>query len=293
MYNIPVNIWIPHSYPHTPPFVFVTPTDSMIIKESKNVEIRGKVHLPYLHYWPSHPDQYNLVELVRILCVVFGQHPPVYNKTSSKASSPIKPPSSFLPSDAISRTTVEVEDLSKRNSNLITPSSSSISQSGSPSPHMVSSSLPPPISMEMTSLGQINLSSGKVPEQRPYRSTPSISQGKASNHSDESRSNHSLQSAVFEKIQQQLRTMEQTKTREMETLLRINAQLRENSQKLTLSLRTLTEEGKKLDANIESVQRKIQDMKDLVNISESEQELDVDEILLTDNAIYRQYVNEV
>jgi ESCRT-I complex subunit TSG101 len=290
MYNIPVNIWIPHSYPHTPPFVFVTPTDSMVIKESKNVEIKGKVHLPYLHYWPSRPDQSNLVELVRILCVVFGQHPPVYNKTSGKTPSPIKTPSSPLPSDTLLRTVAPAEDLSKRNLNLTTPSSTSISTSGSVSRHPTSSSLPPPspppMPMEATSLGQTNLSPSRIPEQ-PYRSTP-VSQRKAPSHPDESRSNHSLQSAVFEKIQQQLRMMEQSKTREMETLLRINAQLRENSQKLTSDLKTLTEEGKKIDANIESVQRKIQDMKDLVNISESEQELDVDEILLTDNAIYRQ-----
>lgn len=290
MYNIPVVIWIPHSYPHTSPFVFVTPTDSMVIKESKNVELTGKVHLPYLTYWPSHSEHYNLVELVRILCVVFGQQPPVYNKAPKKTNSPIKTTNVTIPSVAHLNSTNPMDVLNHHTSTsnpLISPYAS-ISSLSKP---LVSTSLSPHPSnfIESTLMNQ-PVESHNVLTDSSNRQTVSGSLNENSHtYFDETTtSNYTLQSAVVEKIQKQIKTIEQTKTREMETLLRINSQLKDNSQKLVSGQKLLVEEGLKIDTNIDSLHRKIQDMKNLINSSETERELDADEILLPNNTIHRQ-----
>lgn len=275
MYNIPVNIWIPHSYPHTPPFVFVTPTDSMVIKESKNVDTTGKAHLPYLHYWPSRPDQCNLVELVRMLCVIFGQQPPVYNKPSQTAA-PVRTPTS--------------------------PSKSSVAHSASTSP-TITSNYAPTLAISDLSISTSSPSLSSVPmpptSSQHYEMYPSTPANKPQ-HQPRFSATHeklpieneptkaSLQSAVFTKIQQQLKATERAKTYEIENFLRINSQLKENSQKLTQAIKSLNEEDKKMDLHLEFIRQKIRDMKDFVNSSEMEHELDVDEITLTHNTIHHQ-----
>jgi ESCRT-I complex subunit TSG101 len=248
IYNIPINIWIPHTYPHTSPFVFVTPTETMVIKESKNVDLTGKVHLPYLHYWPSRPDQCNLLELARVLGVVFGQQPPVYHKPSSatkliKTSPPL---ATSTTNDVTTTSHTSIERLSDISHPLVSAASPSTTSSKSLYP-----SLQQPVMAAADDMA-------------------------------------SLQLAIFQKIQQQLQTVERTKTQEMEHLLRINAQLKENTQKLTQGITLLDQKIYKMDRESESLRQNILDMKNMVTISEAEQEVDIDEIALTNHVIHRQ-----
>ncbi|XP_062596651.1 tumor susceptibility gene 101 protein-like isoform X1 [Saccostrea cucullata] len=83
VYNIPIVIWILDKYPYYPPIVFVNPNSMMRIKPGRNVDPNGKVDLPYLHNW-RYP-QSELLILVQILVLVFGEEPPVFSKAVPKA----------------------------------------------------------------------------------------------------------------------------------------------------------------------------------------------------------------
>jgi ESCRT-I complex subunit TSG101 len=85
-YNIPMNFFIVEMYPYHPPMCFVAPSENMIIKpRHRHVNSQGLCYLPYLSQWNAQVS--NLYELVNNLSAVFGQEPPVFQKTSSTPSS--------------------------------------------------------------------------------------------------------------------------------------------------------------------------------------------------------------
>ncbi|XP_070532603.1 caspase-3-like [Ptychodera flava] len=93
-YNIPVCIWLMDTHPYNAPMAFVKPTSDMLVKPSKYVDANGRVYLPYLHEW-RHPTS-DLVGLVQVMCVIFGENSPLYSRTS--AHPPYRP--SYPPGQA-------------------------------------------------------------------------------------------------------------------------------------------------------------------------------------------------
>ncbi|XP_063802420.1 tumor susceptibility gene 101 protein isoform X1 [Pseudophryne corroboree] len=83
-YNIPICLWLLDTYPYNPPICFVKPTSTMTIKTGKHVDANGKIYLPYLHEW-KHPPS-DLLGLIQILVVVFGEEPPVFSRSSAPAT---------------------------------------------------------------------------------------------------------------------------------------------------------------------------------------------------------------
>ncbi|KAM9149268.1 tumor susceptibility gene 101 protein isoform 1-T1 [Pangshura tecta] len=83
-YNIPICLWLLDTYPFNPPICFVKPTSSMTIKTGKHVDANGKIYLPYLHEW-KHP-QSDLIGLIQIMIVVFGEEPPVFSRPTISSS---------------------------------------------------------------------------------------------------------------------------------------------------------------------------------------------------------------
>ncbi|XP_061416862.1 tumor susceptibility gene 101 protein-like [Lethenteron reissneri] len=81
IYNIPVQVWLFHTHPYQPPYCFVKPTSSMLIKEGKHVGKDGRVYLPYLHEWKAHAS--DLLGLVHVMLAVFGEQPPLYSRPRS------------------------------------------------------------------------------------------------------------------------------------------------------------------------------------------------------------------
>ena len=51
VYNIPICIWLMDTHPYNPPMVYVKPTSTMQIKSGRNVDMNGKIDLPYLREW--------------------------------------------------------------------------------------------------------------------------------------------------------------------------------------------------------------------------------------------------
>ncbi|PWN54437.1 UEV-domain-containing protein [Violaceomyces palustris] len=91
-YNIPVAYWIPREYPREPPMAFVVPTQEMLVRRGKNVDVSGQVSGDYLSRWSSKPEGCNLLDLIHQCQQMFGQEPPVYAKPKNTAvPSPVSP----------------------------------------------------------------------------------------------------------------------------------------------------------------------------------------------------------
>uniref|UniRef100_A0A0N5B869 Tumor susceptibility gene 101 protein n=1 Tax=Strongyloides papillosus TaxID=174720 RepID=A0A0N5B869_STREA len=95
-YHIPVALYLDEKHPYQAPYCYVKPTSEMEIKESKVVDITGRIYLPYLNEWkwPSH----SLVELLKVMCREFENGCPVYAKRHAPPARPSPPQvSSNLP----------------------------------------------------------------------------------------------------------------------------------------------------------------------------------------------------
>ena len=62
-YHIPVEIFLPPSYPLRPPIIYVRPLSTMVLKENhRHVGKDGMIYMPYLHNWRNYSS--NLVDMV-------------------------------------------------------------------------------------------------------------------------------------------------------------------------------------------------------------------------------------
>lgn len=94
-YNIPICIWLMDTHPYNAPICYVKPTSDMKIKVSIYVDHNGKIYLPYLHEWlPHHSD---LLSLIQIMIVTFGEYPPVYAKPRHEHQTPNTTPYPIQP----------------------------------------------------------------------------------------------------------------------------------------------------------------------------------------------------
>ncbi|XP_030098222.1 tumor susceptibility gene 101 protein isoform X1 [Mus musculus] len=86
----------------------------MTIKTGKHVDANGKIYLPYLHDW-KHPRS-ELLELIQIMIVIFGEEPPVFSRPTVSASYPpytaTGPPNSPSRDGTISEDTIRASLIS-------------------------------------------------------------------------------------------------------------------------------------------------------------------------------------
>ncbi|KAI0233526.1 suppressor protein stp22 of temperature-sensitive alpha-factor receptor and arginine permease, partial [Massospora cicadina] len=95
-YNIPVVVWLPSSFPSTPPIALVEPTPQMEIQVSSFINQDGYFCHPYLQGWYNHPTP-SLVELLHIMRHIFGKTPPLLTRASPTC--PAGEGGSLLPSE--------------------------------------------------------------------------------------------------------------------------------------------------------------------------------------------------
>lgn len=55
-YRFPISIYVPHAYPREAPLVYVTPTESMMVRPGQHVDPQGQVYHPYLAGWSTFWD---------------------------------------------------------------------------------------------------------------------------------------------------------------------------------------------------------------------------------------------
>ncbi|OAA65020.1 tumor susceptibility protein [Cordyceps fumosorosea ARSEF 2679] len=87
-YRFPLSIWIPHRYPREPPIIYVTPTESMLIRPGQHVDQQGQVYHPYLVGWQQFWDKSTLQDFLAILADVFAKEPPVVARQPRPAAQP-------------------------------------------------------------------------------------------------------------------------------------------------------------------------------------------------------------
>ncbi|XP_051740915.1 ubiquitin-conjugating enzyme E2 variant 3 [Ctenopharyngodon idella] len=85
-YNLPILLWLLDSFPFTPPICFLRPTSSMVIREGKHVDSKGRIHLPGLHNW-DHPKS-SVNGLLAEMIAKFEEEPPLGTKSSAHGDNP-------------------------------------------------------------------------------------------------------------------------------------------------------------------------------------------------------------
>ncbi|OHE94235.1 UEV domain-containing protein [Colletotrichum orchidophilum] len=95
-YRFPISIWVPHAYPREAPLVYVTPTESMIVRPGQHVDPQGQVYHPYLVGWATFWDKSTILDFLAILRDVFAKEPPVIARQQGRQlqSTPAAPPPS-------------------------------------------------------------------------------------------------------------------------------------------------------------------------------------------------------
>ncbi|VDP11538.1 unnamed protein product [Heligmosomoides polygyrus] len=91
-YNIPISVYLWDTHPYYAPICYVTPTPTMVIRESEHVTKQGRVFLPYLNEWRF--PGYDLNGLLQVMAMVFQEKCPVFAKSSSSTASSTPTPTS-------------------------------------------------------------------------------------------------------------------------------------------------------------------------------------------------------
>ncbi|KAG1782457.1 UEV domain-containing protein [Suillus placidus] len=90
-YNIPIAVWVTKEYPRQPPIVYVVPTQDMLVRPSKHVDVSGRCKVEYIQHWEKKSEACNLSALLEALQQEFSRGPPVYAKPKTIALPLISP----------------------------------------------------------------------------------------------------------------------------------------------------------------------------------------------------------
>lgn len=85
-YNIPVCIWLPKTYPASPPIAYVEALQDMFIKPGHPfVDPSGYVRVPVINTW--NPQRSTLIMLCEEMSAKFSQESPIYKRAPQGANS--------------------------------------------------------------------------------------------------------------------------------------------------------------------------------------------------------------
>ncbi|XP_071488150.1 tumor susceptibility gene 101 protein-like [Diadema antillarum] len=311
-YNIPVCIWILESHPHNPPLCFVRPTHNMLIKPSKHVDANGRVYLPYLHDWK--PNNSDLIGLVQVMTVVFGESSPVYAKSSGQPPPrPSYPPSNMPQHSGYP----QPHQTSYMPMPMPTPPSgssphSSYNQAQYPAP---TSSYQTPQSGGYT--GSYPATSGypypggypggnqaAQPSQQPASTQPSYnpsvtsattaasrpavnSQGSLSDDTIKA----SLQTAVEDKLKRKLKENFDKFQAEMDSLSATKDKLQSGQRQLEEMINLLETETTTVQQNIQLLKQKDEEIRVSLSKMEGRDELNIDDSVMPTAPLYKQLLN--
>uniref|UniRef100_A0A8C1DFG5 UEV and lactate/malate dehyrogenase domains n=1 Tax=Cyprinus carpio carpio TaxID=630221 RepID=A0A8C1DFG5_CYPCA len=94
-YNLPILLWLLDSFPFTPPVCFLRPTSSMVIREGKHVDSKGRIHLPGLHTWDHVREPQTVFTpkssvngLLAEMIAKFEEEPPLGTRSAAQGDSP-------------------------------------------------------------------------------------------------------------------------------------------------------------------------------------------------------------
>lgn len=266
-YNIPVCLWLLDTYPFNPPICFVKPTSSMTIKTGKHIDANGKIYLPYLHEW-KHP-QSDLIGLIQVMIVVFGEEPPVFSRPTISAAYPPyqatgPPNTSYMPG---------------------MPSGMSPFPPGPPPNPSGYQSYPyPPPSGPFPATTSTQL----YPTQPPVTTVGPSRDGTIS----EDTIRASLISAVSDKLRWRMKEEMDRAQAELNALKRTEEDLKKGHQKLEEMVTRLDQEVADVDKNIDLLKKKDEELSSALEKMESQSENnDIDEVIVPTAPLYKQILN--
>ncbi|XP_041271028.1 tumor susceptibility gene 101 protein isoform X4 [Onychostruthus taczanowskii] len=259
-YNIPICLWLLDTYPFNPPICFVKPTSSMTIKTGKHVDANGKIYLPYLHEW-KYP-QSDLLELIQVMIVVFGEEPPVFSRPTASSSYP--------PYQATGPPT------------RIPGGISPYPTSSTPNPSFPNYPYPGGVPFPATTGVQY------YPSQPPVTTVGPSRDGTIS----EDTIRASLISAVSDKLRWRMKEEMDRAQAELNALKRTEEDLKKGHQKLEEMVTRLDQEVAEVDKNIELLKKKDEELSSALEKMESQSENnDIDEVIIPTAPLYKQILN--
>ncbi|XP_015486107.1 tumor susceptibility gene 101 protein isoform X1 [Parus major] len=265
-YNIPICLWLLDTYPFNPPICFVKPTSSMTIKTGKHVDANGKIYLPYLHEW-KYP-QSDLLELIQVMIVVFGEEPPVFSRPTASSSYPPyqatgPPTTSYVPG--------------------IPGGISPYPPSSTPNPSSYPN-YPYPGGVPFPATTSVQY----YPSQPPVTTVGPSRDGTIS----EDTIRASLISAVSDKLRWRMKEEMDRAQAELNALKRTEEDLKKGHQKLEEMVTRLDQEVAEVDKNIELLKKKDEELSSALEKMESQSENnDIDEVIIPTAPLYKQILN--
>ncbi|KAK3605192.1 hypothetical protein CHS0354_013003 [Potamilus streckersoni] len=300
IYNIPIAIWLMDTHPYNPPLVYVKPTSSMQIKPGPNVDSNGKIELPYLREW-KYPNS-DLLGLIQILTIIFGEEPPVYSKVSPS----VRPP---YPNQGVGQTPYPPAQgpFSMPMPGQTTPSYPSYpNQSGPGSTYPQYPSYPQQNYTGFSGYPPSTYPSSNPPYPTPYPSSTPASMNypqqpltaaatrpsfSGNQTVTEEHLKLSLLSAVEDKIKRRLRETFAQAQAEMDVLYKTHSDLMQGKDKLDKMIRDLEKEKVEVEGNTQLLRQKDEEVKEALKRLENQDELSIDEAVVTTTPLYRQLVN--
>jgi len=292
VYNIPVCIWLMDTHPYNAPMCYVKPTSDMQIKASMFVDHNGKIYLPYLHDWV--PNSSDLLGLIQVMIMTFGERPPVYSKQRpDMVSSTPYPTQPYMPMPGTTAGSGATPyPPYPPASTYQTPTSNPYSFPPYPP---VYPSFPPTSYPYPQSTNQAFSPYQSYPVQPVISSPPPISAANSSGGTtgtiSEEHIRASLLSAVEDKLRRRLREQFSQIQAELETLRRTEQELSQGKDKLDDILARLEREQIELDKNISILKDKEQELEKEIERLSDQQPIDVDEAVTTTAPLYKQLLN--
>ncbi|XP_022215525.1 tumor susceptibility gene 101 protein [Drosophila obscura] len=282
-YYIPICIWLMDTHPQNAPMCFVKPTPTMQIKVSMYVDHNGKVYLPYLHDWQ--PNSSDLLSLIQVMIVTFGDHPPVYSKPKEQQMAMPYPPNAYMQQSG---------GAGASNSFLPYPTASGASGGNFP-PYPTGANFGPypPGGAGGNAAGYppyMNYPQppGSYPPAGGYN--PSASPSSTGTITEE-HIKASLISAVEDKLRRRIQEKVNQYQAEIETLNRTKQELVEGSTKIDSIIARLEREQVDLQKNINVLRDKEQELEKSLETLENAEAIDPDEAVTTTAPLYRQLLN--
>lgn len=273
-YHIPICIWLLDTHPRYAPICYVKPTSDMHIKVSMYVDHNGKIYLPYLHDWT--PMQSDLLGLIQVMIVTFGEFPPVYSKPKqAKEQATPYPTQSFMPQ----------------------PPTTSTQSPFCPYPGQQQFPPYPPAAGGYGGYGQPGAGSSYPPYMPPSMPAPSgynagynpSAQGTGTITEEHIKA--SLVSAVEDKLKRRIQEKVNQCQAEIQTLKRTQQELNEGQSKINDIIGRLERDEQELTKSIAVLKDKDQELERALESLEKVDGIDVDEAVTTTAPLYKQLLN--
>lgn len=287
-YNIPITVWLMDTHPKNAPICYVKPTPDMSIKVSQFVDHNGKIYLPYLHDWIG--SQSDLVGLIQVMVVTFGEQPPVFARRSQEY--PMYKPPTYPPMPSAGGPGYPQATGGPGYPPYPTQSGAASSMPYMP-PYPPSGGVGAPYPTPGAGAGpNWDGGSGNMPMSGMGQSGGG--QGAGTTGTGTIREEHlreSLISAIEDKLMRRMKEQMEQSQAELETLRHTQTKLQQGKAQLDATLNKLTKEKSDLDKYIAVLKDKEDELDKAIERLNNQENIDVDDAVITTAPLYKQLLN--